>query len=315
MASAEIIRLTELIKEKSAELGFDLTGIARARTLAENREVLEKWCEAGMHDKMSYLQRDIGKRADPEQLFPGVRSMVVTGFSYHAGMQQTSPGVPVLSRYTYGRDYHEIIKEKLEELLAFVQKHSPLASGRVYVDSTPVMEKPWAVEAGLGWQGKHSVVINSKKGSFFFIGILALGIELEYDEPFKEELCGKCRLCIDHCPTGAINEDRTIDARRCIANLTIENRGPIPEDILPLIGGRIYGCDKCQEVCPWTKNAKPHSHPELFLKDEVANMKREEWADLTMERFTELFSESPVGRVKFERFKDNIKAILNSQTP
>lgn len=304
--------LSLLIKERSASLGFDLTGIAKARALSEYEGHLKVWVAAGMHDKMNYLSRDTEKRADPSILFPGVRSIVVTGLNYYTEVKQVRQGVPVISRYAYGRTYQDVIGEKLAHLLGNVKTIEPAVEGRIYVDTFPVLEKPWAVEAGLGWQGRHSIVINRNIGSFFFIGILALNIELEYDEPYSENHCGECRLCIEQCPTAAINNNGTIDARKCISNLTIENRAPLSDEIIPEIGGRVYACDKCQEVCPWNKHARTHNHPELDIKQEVARMTKEDWASLTNDKFDLLFKDTPIGRVKFDRFKSNIEKILSS---
>lgn len=298
--------LSARIKEEAISLGFDLCGIASVRKLSEYGNVLQRWYDQGMHDNMNYLGRDIGKRSDPGLLFQGARSLIVTGLNYFTGSLQQEKDVPVVSRYALGRDYHDLITEKLNELLSFIKTLDPGTEGKAFVDSAPLMEKPWAVMAGLGWQGRHSIVINEDIGSFFFIGILVLTVELDYDNPYSGEKCGACRACIDNCPTGAINEDRTIDARRCIANLTIENRGPIPAEIIPLIDRRVYGCDKCQEVCPWNKHARPHSNPDLTISDTLASMTREEWLSLTNEQFVRIFKGTPVERVKFDRFRNNI---------
>lgn len=309
MAAPADMRLSELIRDKAMELGFDLCGIARARRLSGCEESLAKWCAEGMHDKMNYLTRDPEKRADPQILFPGARSIVVTGLNYYTEKRQKHQDVPLVSIYALGKDYHDLITEKLEKLLSFVKSVVPETEGRAFCDDAPVLEKPWAVEAGLGWRGKHSIVINETIGSFFFIGVLVLNIELEYDKQTEGDKCGNCRVCIDSCPTGAINSERTIDARRCIANLTIGNRGPLPEEIIPLIGRKVYSCDICQDVCPWNKNAKPHNVPELMISDELAGMTREEWLSLDKKKFDSLFTGTPVERVKFERFKRNIEAI------
>jgi len=301
--------LSDLIKEKASELGFDLCGIARVRHLAEAGYVLNKWCAGGMHDKMNYLTREPEKRANPEILFPGAKSVIVTGLNYFTDKRQKHPDVPLVSIYALGKDYHNLITGKMEQLLEYIKTLTPGTEGRAFCDDAPVLEKAWAIEAGLGWRGKHSIVINDKTGSFFFIGELILNIELDYDKPVEEDKCGNCKACIDNCPTCAINDDRTIDARRCIANLTIGNRGPVPEEIIPLMGRKVYSCDICQEVCPWNKHAKPHNVPEFMISDELASMSKEEWLTLDNERFNRLFQRTPVERVKFERFKRNIEVI------
>ncbi len=228
--------LSVRIREKLDELGFDIRGIAKSRSLDEYGPYLEAWVEAGMHDKMGYLARDINNRLNPENLFPEAKSLIVTGLSYYSENKQKDPEAPVLSRYTYGIDYHEVISEKLEKLLSWIKSLVPGTEGRIVVDTASLLEKAWAREAGLGWQGRHSIMINKNIGSFFFIGILVVNIDLDYDAPFEKDYCGNCRICIDACPTGAINDNRTIDTRKCISNLTIENRGPIPEEIVPHLG-------------------------------------------------------------------------------
>ncbi len=312
MESGEAGKLSALIKKKAAELGFDLCGIAMAEVLTENGRILQKWCEAGMNAGMSYLQRNIEKRINPGLVLEGARSLVVTGLSYYSEIKQTDPRAPLLSRYAYGRDYHDVISAGLELLLDYIRTLYPSCRGKVFCDSGPVLEKAWAGMAGLGWQGRHSVIINKDIGSFFFIGILILDIETEYDRPFKENYCGNCRICIDACPTGAINDNKTIDAGKCIANLTIENRGPIPEDIIPRLGGRVYGCDACQQSCPWNNQGEYKSHPEFQLNEEIAAMSREEWLSLTEEKYLNLFRSTAVERVKYNDFMRNIKAALRS---
>ncbi len=297
---------SDLIKEKAAELGFDICGIAPSRPFSEREEILRKWCDAGMNAGMNYLARDIWKRINPEALVPGTKSLVVTGLSYNTAKRQKKEGVPVLSRYVYGENYHDVITRKLDRLLLFINSLNPGTEGRIFVDSGPVMEKAWAVEAGLGWQGRHSVVINEKIGSFFFIGILLLPIELDYDKPYSGGKCGTCRLCIELCPTGAINENHTIDARRCIANLTIENRGQIPAGLLPKLEGRIYGCDRCQEVCPWNSDVPEHHHHEFRLSEEIGNMTREEWLNLSEDDFERLFKGTEIARKKYGPFMKNV---------
>jgi len=306
------VGITSLIREKVFSLGFDLCGITRSRRLSEYEETFREWCHTGMNDVMTYLSRNIEKRIDPSLFFPGVKSVVVVGMNYFTRKLQSEPGVPVISRYALGNDYHNVITGKLKDLLSFINTIVPDVRGKISCDSSPVMEKPWAVEAGLGWQGKNSLVINEKTGSFFFIGILFLDIELEYDLPEKTDRCGDCNLCISRCPTGAINSNRTIDARKCISNLTIENRKPLDPGMARLFERRVYGCDICQEVCPWNKNITPHNHPEFNASDKLISMTRHEWLSLDRERFEELFGKTPVARVGFVRFKKNVETILYS---
>lgn len=306
--------LSELIKQKAFELGFDLCGIAPSRPLKERENVLKEWCDSGMNSTLSYLEKNIEKRINPEFLVPGAKSVIVTGLNYYTEDKQEKQDVPIISRYAYGINYHDVIKVKLELMLQFIKVVEPEITGRSFVDSEPLLEKAWAMEAGLGWQGRHSIVINNKIGSFFFIGIIILDHAIDYDQPYKEERCGNCRLCIDLCPTGAINENGTIDTRKCIANLTIENREPIPEDIIPKMGRRVYGCDKCQEVCPWNKFAVPNNTTEFVLAEELKQMTNEEWNNLTKEQFDRLFQRSPVERCTYERFMRNVAIVTRANT-
>lgn len=304
--------LSLLIKAKAHEIGFDLCGIAASRSLSEREDILKKWCAAGMNAEMAYLAREIEKRINPEFRVRGAKSLIVTGINYYTDNKQRKPGVPVISRYAYGEAYQDVIKRKLTELLAFIKSIEPAAEGRPFCDSAPLLEKAWAMEAGIGWQGRHSIVINNKIGSFFFLGILILNIELEYDKPLKEDHCGNCRLCIDLCPTGAINGNKTIDARKCIANLNIENRGPIPVEILPKLEGRVYGCDRCQEVCPWNGKAMQNNVPEFEIMPELADMTTEDWLNISRERFKQLFKKSAIGRKKYETFMENVALVIKS---
>lgn len=307
MSSAREMVLTKQIRGKASELGFDLFGVAPVRKLEEHEPVLRNWCSAGMNGEMAYLERDLEKRIDPSLLFHSAKSVIVTGLNYYTGKKQRGEGAPVISRYAYGADYHDVIIKKLDNILDFIRINEPSVNGKPFVDSAPILEKAWAREAGLGWPGRHSVLINREIGSFFFIGVLLVDITLEYDKPFTGDHCGECRLCIESCPTNAINENRTIDACRCIAYLTIENRGPVPEELAGKMDGKVFGCDKCQEVCPWNKNAKPHNIPEFNLSSELENMTREEWLSMTPELFNKLFRKSPVSRAKFEGAMKNIK--------
>lgn len=303
--------ISALIKEKAHELGFDLCGIAASKILTEHETVLRDWCSSGMNGDMTYLSQNIEKRINPALLIPGAKSVIVTGLNYYSEKKQGWDGVPVLSRYAYGTNYHEVITSKLNKIVDFIKILRPEAEGKSFVDSAPLLEKAWAKEAGLGWPGRHSIVINNHIGSFFFLGIIVLDIELDYDLPFSEDLCGSCRLCIDSCPTGAINENKTIDVRKCIAYLTIESKAPIPEVLIPKMEGRIFGCDKCQEVCSWNKKAKQHKNPEFEISEDVKMMSVEDWQNLTPEKFNILFKNSAIARRKYASFMRNVTDVTN----
>ncbi len=312
MAGEPAKYVTESIKEKALSLGFDLVGIARSRRLLEYENIFTEWRLAGMNGNMNYLQKNTDARFDPSILLPGTRTVIVTGLNYYTDIIQEQNDVPLISRYAFGNDYHFIIKNKLNELLLYIKSIFPDARGKAFCDSSAILEKAWAVEAGLGWQGKNSLVINESFGSFFFIGILLLDIDLDYDEPFHEDKCGSCSLCIDHCPVRAINKNRTVDARKCISSLTIEKKEPLIREEVQKFNRRVFGCDICQEVCPWNKNIKSHNHPELYISDVLRKMKKNEWLTLDRQKYEKLFRHTPVARVRFEIFKKNIETVLSN---
>jgi epoxyqueuosine reductase len=314
MSSPGDKNLSRKIKDFALSIGFDLIGIAPSKQLDYHKEVINNWLSAGMNADMRFISRDIDKRTDPALLFNGAKSVVVAGINYYSAVKQGDKGMPIISKYAYGKDYHIVIGEKLNELLHFIISCEPAASGMVCVDSSPVLEKAWAHEAGLGWIGKNSILINNKKGSFIFLGEIILNIDLQYEKPFSDDFCGSCRLCLDACPTNAINKNRTIDAKKCISWLTVENKNPIPEEFKTKMNNRIFGCDICQDVCPWNRNAKPHNHPEFILSPELAKINREGWLSLSKEKYLELFSQSSVGRLKYERLKRNIEAVLKDKS-
>jgi epoxyqueuosine reductase len=299
------------VKAKALELGFDLVGIAPVHRLERNGNVLQEWCNAGMNADLKYMARNVDKRTDPSLLLPGSRSVIVTGLNYYTGKQQGGGSVPAISRYAYGQNYHDVIMPRLRQISEQIKSLFPDAESRCFVDSAPVFEKGWASEAGLGWQGKHSILVNREKGSFFFLGVILTNAELEYDTQEKDH-CGSCRLCIDACPTKAINENRTINAGKCISYLTIETKDPVPEETVPALEGKIFGCDICQEACPWNKKAVPHSHPEFDLPGEIRDMSAEDWLNLSKEDFKRLFRKSAVGRTKYEVFIQNVTNVTNS---
>jgi epoxyqueuosine reductase len=313
MTSSVVKTSSALIKEYAAEIAFDLCGITRARSLNEHRAALIQWAFEGMNGDMSYLGQNIEKRLDPSILVPGAKSLIVTGLNYYTEKKQGGSGVPVISRYAYGLNYHDVIKKKLHKLLDFIKTIHPDALGRSFVDSAPLLEKAWGREAGIGWPGRNSILINKQIGSFFFLGIIVLNIELDYDEPAKEDYCGKCTLCVDSCPTGAINNNRTIDSRRCIAFQTLESRTAIPDDIVLKLEGKVFGCDRCQEICPWNKRSKQHKTPEFDLPPEVQLMTADHWKNLTRKDYKRLFKGSAIARRSYCRFMDNIEAALSGK--
>lgn len=308
--AAEINKLSARIRQKAFDLGFDLAGFAEAARLDGHSEKISEWCEAGMNGSMSYLCRDTDKRSDPTILFPGAKSVIVTGLNYYTE-KTIGSGAPVISRYAYGENYHDVILRKLNDLLTYIKSLVP-AEGKAYVDSAPILEKAWARKAGLGWPGRHSVLINKNIGSFFFLGILIVDIPLGYDEPVTSDYCGNCRLCIDSCPTGAINGNRTLDVRKCIAYQTIEQKEPVEEKIYERSGGRVFGCDICQEVCPWNQRAKQHATPEFEPSVKLQEMTPEKWLKLTKEDFKGLFRHSAIGRKKYETFMKNVGNVMKA---
>jgi len=314
MADSTDNTLARLIKSYAEEIGFDLCGIAEARNLEEHREKLMKWTVAGMNGDMAYLGQNIEKRLDPRILVPGAKSVIVTGLNYFTDEKQGGQGVPVISKYAYGLNYHDVILKKLRAILTYIKSVHPGAEGRTFADTAPVLEKAWAREAGLGWPGRHSILINKEIGSFFFIGVIILNIELDYDQPASEDYCGNCTRCVDSCPTSAINTDRTIDARKCLAYLTIESKDPIPESLIHDLGGKAFGCDTCQEVCPRNKIAKSHKTSEFNLLPEVQQMSASDWKNLTRKDYKRLFKGSAIGRRSYCRFMDNIEAAATSES-
>ena len=304
--------LSVLIKDKARDLGFDLCGIAPSQILKEHEAIIKSWCSDGMNGDMSYLCRDTGKRINPDYLFPGVKSVIVTGLNYFNGTRQGGDGIPVISRYAYGVNYHNVIKFRLDKLLGHIKIISRGVKGKIFVDSAPILEKAWAGKAGLGWPGKHSILINKEIGSYFFLGIILTNADVDYDDPYTDDHCGSCRSCIESCPTGAINENRTLDVRKCIAYLTIESKTAVPEELASKMGGRLFGCDRCQEVCPWNRNATPNRNSEFEPQDELLQMTAEDWLTLSQERFKRLFIKSSVASKKYDTFMKNVAIIIKS---
>jgi epoxyqueuosine reductase len=258
------------------------------------------------------MERDSVKRADITLLAEGARSVIVAGLYYFSDDPSAGSDNYFVSRYARVRDYHEVMKEKLTRVAAILGAEMPEAVSRVFCDSAPLTEKTWAIRAGLGWRGRNSLVLNEDMGSFFFLGEIVTSAELVYDRPDERDRCGTCRRCTEACPTGAICDDRTIDARRCIAYLTIEHKGELPEEFRGKTENIIFGCDRCQEVCPWNIRAMRYTDAGLETERRVTDLTRDEWLKMTPDEFKTFFSSSPVGRTGFEKIKRNIEYVTGT---
>lgn len=297
---------TRLIKQKALELGFMYCGISKADFLEDEAPRLEKWLSQEFHGKMSYMENHFDKRLDPRLLVDDAKSVVSLLLNYYPEEQQRAEDAPKISKYAYGTDYHFVIKDKLRELFAFITETIGEVGGRVFVDSAPVMDKAWAKKSGLGWVGKNANLIHPKHGSFFFIAEMILDLELDPDGPIKD-YCGTCTKCMDACPTDAIVQPYVVDGSKCISYLTIELKDALlPEQFRNQMDNWMFGCDVCQDVCPWNRFSKPHSEPLFAPRNSLLDLSRSGWEDLTQDVFSELFRNSAVKRTKFEGLKRNI---------
>jgi epoxyqueuosine reductase len=303
-----IERNTDFIKSKARELGFSFCGISKAEFLHEEAPLLEEWLKRGYHGKMSYLENYFDKRLDPTLLVPGAKSVVSLVYNYFPDKELFEDKDFKVAKYAYGEDYHMVVKDKLKLLIDQLRAHTGDIEGRAFVDSAPVMERAWAKKSGLGWIGKNSLLLNREAGSFFFIAELIIDLELIYDGPIKD-YCGSCTACIDACPTDAIVEPQVVDGSKCISYFTIELKDQIPNDVKGKFENWIFGCDICQDVCPWNSFSKRHSEPRFDPKSELKDITRNEWLELTEEVFNSVFKNSPVKRTKFEGLKRNINFV------
>lgn len=294
------------IRAEALRLDFTDCGFSRAEQLPEDAERLREWLDKGYHARMGYMANHFEKRTDPTRLVEGARSIISLLYNYYTERIQHDPAAPVLSKYAYGKDYHTVMKGKMRKLFDFIKSISPHAEGRVFVDSAPVLDRAWAYRAGLGWIGKNSNLISRKNGSFVFIGEIILNVELEYSRVPENDFCGSCTRCIEACPTEAILENRTLDASRCISYQTIENKGPIPEEMAGKMANRFFGCDICQDVCPWNRAALPHNEPEFNPPSGILEMTASEWEELDHETYDRLFTDSTLQRAGLEKLKGNL---------
>ncbi|MEJ4089624.1 tRNA epoxyqueuosine(34) reductase QueG [Galbibacter orientalis] len=297
---------TALIKTEAKRLGFLSCGISKADFLEEEAPRLEKWLKNNMHGEMQYMENHFDKRLDPRLLVEGSKSVISLLLNYFPSQTQQDPEAPKISKYAYGTDYHFVIKDKLKQLLTFIEMEIGEVGGRAFVDSAPVLDKAWAAKSGLGWVGKNSNLLSKQVGSFFFIAELIVDLELDYDAPVTDH-CGSCTACIDACPTEAITEPYVVDGSKCISYFTIELKDQIPTEFSGKFDDWMFGCDVCQDVCPWNRFSKPHNEPLFNPNPELLSMSKKDWEEITQEVFSEIFKKSPVKRTKFAGLKRNIE--------
>ncbi len=302
---------TALIKAEALRLGFMACQVAAAVPLDEDARRLEAWLKKGYHGSMQYMERNFELRTDPGKLVPGARSVVTLLMNYFPSEKQEE-GAPLIARYAWGQDYHDVIRARLNELLAYIKSTIGDVQGRGFVDSAPVLERSWAVRSGLGWIGKNGNLLNRDAGSFFFIATLITDLELTPDAPFSTDHCGTCTRCLDACPTGAIVAPTVVDATKCISYLTIELKDALmPSGFESRDDGWMFGCDVCQEVCPWNRFSKAHHEPAFRPIPEVLNLSTAEWTELGEAAFKSVFKGSPIKRAKWSGVVRNLRAIAN----
>jgi len=297
---------SQLIKTEAKNLGFLFCGIAKAEFLEQEAPRLESWLQKGMHGEMAYMENYFDKRLDPRLLVDGAKSVISLGLNYYSDNKQDDPSAPKISKYAFGADYHTVIKDKLKQLLAVINEKIGEVGGRAFVDSAPVLDKAWAKKAGLGWIGKNSNLISKKTGSFFFLAELIIDIELEYDIEPTADHCGTCTRCLDACPTDAIVAPQVVNGSRCISYLTIELKNEIPAEFKGKMDGWMFGCDICQDVCPWNKFSLLHQEKSFDPHPELLGMNTADWNEITEDVFKKVFKNSAVKRTKFDGLKRNI---------
>ena len=299
--------ISQAIKEEALRLGFADCGFSKAEALPEDAERLKHWLEQGYHARMGYMTNHFEKRTDPTQLVEGSQTVISLLYNYYSDRKQADPEAPVLSKYAYGKDYHFVMKEKMNLLFDFIKSVHPEAEGRVFVDSAPVLDRAWAHRAGLGWIGKNSNLISRTAGSFVFIGEIILDLELEYNQTPENDFCGSCTRCIEACPTEAILDNRTLDAERCISYQTIENKGDISDGLSGKLANRVFGCDICQDVCPWNRKPINHREPDFEPAIGLMEMTGNEWITMDRDQYNHLFKKSPVKRAGYNKLKTTLE--------
>ena len=297
-------KYTQLIKAEAHRLGFLSCGISKAGFLEEEAPRLENWLNNQMNGQMSYMENHFDKRLNPTLLVDDAKSVISLLLNYYPSELQNEDSYKI-SKYAYGQDYHHVIKEKLKELLHFIQTEIGEVSGRAFVDSAPVLDKAWAAKSGLGWVGKNSNLITQKVGSFYFIAELIIDLELDYDAPTTDH-CGSCTACLDACPTEAIVAPYVVDGSKCISYLTIELKDNLPQEMKGKFDDWMFGCDVCQDVCPWNRFSKPHNEPLFQANSDILNFSKSDWEEITVDTFQKVFKNSAVKRTKYEGLLRNI---------
>ena len=299
--------LNKLISDKSKELGFNLVGFTSPHQSQNNR--LNQWLDLKYHASMKWMETSKDKRSDIFKYFPEVKTVISLAYNYYTDENDNNEDQYKISNYAWGNDYHIILKEKLYQIIQLISQYKSKFQYRVCVDTSPLSEKYWAEKAGIGWIGKHTNLINDKIGSWFFLSEILLDFKLEYNEPFSFDLCGSCTKCIDDCPTDAIVDEYVLDSNKCISYLTIEKRDDIPDDFKDKLNNWIYGCDICQQVCPWNKKFSVKSSDNNFqIRDEIKNKTKRDWDNLNEEEYRRTFKKSAIKRTKFSGLKRNISA-------
>ena len=298
---------TLFIKQTAQRLGFDYCGIAKAGLLSDDARRLEQWLAKGMNGKMDYMANHFDLRIDPTKLLPGAKSVITLLKNYYPSEKQAMDS-PKISKYAYGKDYHEVIRSQLRIFLQEINQQIGAVEGRGFVDSAPVLERSWAIQSGLGWVGKNGNLINKQQGSFFFIATLIVDIELNYDDAFAKDFCGTCTKCIDACPTEAILPNKVVDGSKCISYFTIELKEQlIPDNMHGKFDDWMFGCDTCQDVCPWNRFSKPHTEEAFTPLNEILTYNTSDWEMLTEESFKDIFRHSPIKRTKYAGIRRNLR--------
>ena len=306
---------TSIIKSMAAEAGFDYCGIAKAEVLDDDARRLEAWLKNGMHGSMQYMENYFDLRIDPAKLVPGAKSVITLLKNYYPTRQADNQQLKI-SKYALGTDYHTVIKDSLKKMLAELGEKIGQINGRGFVDSAPVLERSWAQKTGLGWIGRNGNLITKNSGSFFFIATLIVDLELVYDDPFAKDFCGSCRRCIDACPTEAILPNKVINGSKCISYFTIELKDQvIPNEMKGKFNNWMFGCDVCQDVCPWNRFSTPHKEERFSPLPELLNFTTNDWEALSEEAFKKIFKQSPLSRAKLKGIQRNIRFLKNESVP